>query len=665
MVTFAALIVVILTFVAFAIDLGFGRSDRRTSRSLTDLAAVAAGYQMAGNADANPFNPQADPVAACRAAIESVRTNSEDFDPPLNASEDCDRFSTCDPMQGPVEVSDGPWQLTIHYPVSDLSIRDPNLGSDGLSSEDGQPCERMRVTLDHVRETLFAGVVGVSELRTGGSAVVVGKIPDPVNRVVPAFLMLDRTACKAIWTNVGQGTVAPDPSLLYGDGILVRTGMDGQPGFIHTDSDATACGNAANDYAIYANEPSGGTDTMVVQSGVDEEGNSALGVIESTATNGRSGAGGTNVPVSVGQVVGRLPVDEIFQGAISSLYGVAHAAVTASVAPTATVGEPVVTYGCNGTPSSAPPATGPWTAYINCVGPPANTAFSNSLVISATTVVFAGNVSVGNGVLISLPEATEVVVRKELAVPQGKLDLPRVRNLYVGERFTIGGTAAVGINAFFSPLDPPTATNPRCGAGGRGSDTASTTRVVVFNPVNSTSPALESAGRLTMCQTTVYLAGEKHDSAYSEQSIQTGSSCSDEFPCPLVAGNEIPGARFALSGTVNWFGPNQSNTPLSSNVVLPSQGGIEDLAAWAEGGGATNATEASTVSGGGTTFTYSGIFFTPNSKIELAAGNANTGPVDAQFIARLLQLNGGRFEMRPSKQNAVPVPVRGSFQLIR
>jgi hypothetical protein len=659
LVIFAGAIAVIVLFVAIAIDLGFGRSDQRGDSALADLASLAAGYEMAGHSDPNRFNPTADPEAACRAAIESLRSNAEDFDPLPTDSDGCVAFAaTCTGTPfPPVEVSSGGWTIVIEYPVTDGQISDATFGVDGLTSGDGDPCERMGVSIRRTRDTFFAGVIGVDKVPTSARAVVVGNLPDAAEKVVPAFLMLDRTACKSIWANVGQGSIAPDPSLLYGDGILVRrqgSGDEEQAGFIHTDSDATDCGNANNDYAVYASEPSGG-DTIVVQSKVD----GSPGVIESTATNGRSGAGGTNVPVTVGQVVGRVPVDEIFQQAIAELHGYAHAAVNASTAPSTGT---VVTYGCNGNVTSAtlPPLTGSWTAYVDCTS---NQGFSTNFITNATTVIFAGTVSVGANEVIALPQAQTVVVRGELAVPNGKLSLPAVQNLYVGERITIAGT--VGINSAFDL----NGVSPACSVDGENpSAPTRTTRIVVFNPSTGNrreSPALESSGALTMCQTTVYLAGEKNDSTYLEKSVRAGGACSDEYPCPMVATNDIRGARFALAGNIRWYAPDQSDVALGADMPLPASGGLENLAAWAEGGGDTNATEASSVSGGGTIFEYSGVFFNPNAKIELAAGNATTGPKDAQFIARAIQVNGGRFEMQPTRQNSVPVPVRGTFQLIR
>lgn len=661
LVTFALLIVVIFTFVAFAIDLGFGRSDRRTSRSLADLASVAAGYEMAGHSDPDQFNPSADPVAACESAIQSVRTNTDDFDPPATASDQCaTNFSgSCDgtPMT-PVVVTEEPWTLTIEYPVTDASISDPNIG--GTVAEDGEPCERMRVSLDHSRDTFFARLIGVDAIQSGGTAVVVGNIPDPNSRVVPAFLMLDRTGCKSIWSNVGQGTEDPvDPTLLYGDGILVRNAPDGegglQPGFIHTDSDASECNpSVANDYAIYATEPSGG-DTMVVQSGVSAAGDTLQGKIESTATNGRSGAGGINVPASVGDIVGRGAVDEIYQSAITSLHSIAHPVVTSSGAPAGST-----EFGCDGLPTD--PATAPATvpvAYVNCNNFSAEVLSSAGLLLSsAETVVFSNNVSVSNGSALELLTTTSVTVRGQLSVA-GRLFLRDLENLYVGNRFTIGNNGNVGLNAAYTD-----ATSDFSCTNGFGPSPTRTTRVVIFNAVGDTSPALDSSGSLAMCQSTVYLAGDRDRSGYDEKSVTDGEAC-ESIDCPLVSGNDIPGARFQMTGTVEWYGPNQSSTPLTPNIPLPSSGGLESLALWAEGGGSTNQTEASSISGGGTNFSYSGVFFNPNAKMYFAAGNAETGPKDAQFIGRSLQINGGRFEMKPTRQNAVPVPVRGTFQLIR
>lgn len=669
LILFALTLVIIFMMVAFAVDLGFGRSDRRTNRSYSDLAAIAAGYHLAGNADLNRFAPQADPVEACKAAIRSLQTNapdfqpsSADFSPYADAEAACTaHFATCDPSNLPLIVPSGPWELTITHPVSDSSISDSNFGADGLTDEDGDdPCERMGIDLGHSRDTYFARVVGIPEVHTAGSAVVRGRLPDPNERVVPAFFMLDRTMCKAIWTNVGAGTAAPDPSLLYGDGILVRStgsGPEEQAGFMHTDSNAAECNpSVTGDYAVFAREP-GGYDTMVVEpsaSGQD-------GVIESTATNGRSGAGGTNVPVSVGDVIGREPVDEVYQSAITQLHGIASAAVNDTGAPVSPdpTNNPVITYDCAGAPSTPPPASGPWIAYVNCAD------FGGPLTANASTVVFEG-ASVGNGQLVSFPNATNVTVRGLLQI-DGTLHLPSAQNMYVGERFVVGSNGVVGLNAVYDAAVSPSSTNPRCNANGAGPVAGSTTRLVVFSPTGGApkDEAFVSAGRLAMCATTVYLPGEKNDSSYDEKSVTSGAECSAEYPCPLVGANDIPGARYALSGDVNWFAPDTSTAALTAGMPLPPSGGIEDLALWGEGGGSTNQTEGSSVKGGGTLFTYSGVFFSPNSKVELQSGNANTGPVDAQFIARAVTILGGRFEMQPALQNTVPVPVRGSFQLIR
>tara|TARA_R100000935_G_scaffold25790_1_gene45614 strand:- start:113 stop:1045 length:933 start_codon:yes stop_codon:yes gene_type:complete len=309
--------------------------------------------------------------------------------------------------------------------------------------------------------------------------------------------------------------------------------------------------------------------------------------------------------------------------------------------------------------------TGSWTAYIDCTS---NQGFSASnFAISATTVIFAGKVSVGTNEVISLPQAHSVTVRGELAVPNGKLNLPAVQNMYVGERFTVGGNGIVGINSEFDT----SGSTPLCVGGENPAAPSRTTRLAVFNPASGNSredPALSSDGYLTMCQTTVYLAGEKNDATYDEKSVRTGGECSDDYPCPMLTTNDIRGARFALTGRVNWFAPDQLDSALSANMPLPAFGGLEGLAAWAEGGGVSpngNTNYASSVSGGTTFFEYSGVFFNPNAIIELRAGNATTGPRDAQFIARMIQVNGGRFEMQPTRQNSVPVPVRGTFQLIR
>jgi hypothetical protein len=232
---------------------------------------------------------------------------------------------------------------------------------------------------------------------------------------------------------------------------------------------------------------------------------------------------------------------------------------------------------------------------------------------------------------------------------------PQVRNMQVGGRVNVTdhGTFSLGASVV-TTRDLPTCLTP-----------APTSRLTIFSATGDTRPALDVSGRLALCATTVYLAGPRTfpngtaNNVYSRQSLESGPECNPSLPCPLVSGNGSAGAYPAMTkGDIIWHAPTTPGVTLTPNMPLPTDGGIEDLALWGESALISKI-------GSGSTLRTRGIYFTPNSAVELRGGNSATEPVDAQFISRTVKMLGGTYTMRPSPANSVPIPAPGSVSLIR
>ena len=366
LIVFALLLVFLLTVVAFAVDLGQGRLQRRSNQQIADLATLAAGQFLAGFGGTGSSPVQTSPFDACVAAVHSVQVNADQFRPTLSQSEiesACSVFydpysaigTPCDSSSPtPTETSPivrGPYTLTIRYPIPAGELQEDRFQG-GVGADDGDDaCKRMRVTLERDDDTAFAGVIGIDSIHSSASAVVRGTI-EPGGEAVPAFLILERYKCGALGNSVGGAS----------EGIVVEADGD-QAGYIHVDSDATGavptyCSNSttnAGGVTTYASPLPSGDPSLTVESAGD-----SLGVLSIVATGSRAAyGGGFNVtPTEGADVISRSPVDEVFEdsaGDNSALVPL-HAASYSDVSSTANLGldsPSWVELGCDLAPSAA------------------------------------------------------------------------------------------------------------------------------------------------------------------------------------------------------------------------------------------------------------------------------------------------------------------------
>ena len=218
----AGSLLLIFGVAALAVDLSALRLDIRADRLAADAAATA------GAAAIDPFaGSEAD--AACLVALDYLLLNLDD-EGTLSGAANCSNLAgSCDPLVARVATaSAGPYDFTITHPVPDGH---PLLGSQPPNATiDGNPCQRLGVTVQRARPYEFAQVMGFDSGSTTVSSVA--RIAPGVGsgEVVP-LLVLEPTSCNALYTS-GQG------------GVTVSYFED-SPGLIVVDSDASG-GSGSN-----------------------------------------------------------------------------------------------------------------------------------------------------------------------------------------------------------------------------------------------------------------------------------------------------------------------------------------------------------------------------------------------------------------------------------
>lgn len=674
LVIFALCLLAVLTFVAFAVDLGNVRFQRRNNQQLTDLAAIAAGQFMAGYGGASG-GVAASPFDACVAALGAVQGNANDFLPELTVAQmeaACDVFY--DPEDGsgalcdsddpnpPVLESDpitrGPYTVVIRHPVTDELIDDDRFQG-GSGTNDGlDACARLQVLVGRTDETAFASVIGHDRLNSRANTVVKGTV-DEGSKVIPAFLILERYKCGALGNSVGGDSL----------GIVVEA-VGSQPGRIHVDSSATGavpadCSNtttSAGGVTTWATPLPSGDNSLIV-----EPAGAAPGVLSIVATGARaSGGGGINVTPTPGEPVSRAPIDEAFrdpadptQAAVAAMHSAARPEV-ASSANLATGTNGWLEVNCTLNPSAgdlADISATNW--YVNCPGsfsPASPTVFTAPPTPrqAPTQIVFRNNVSVGNGQTFDTGAATKVVVRGSFS-SAGTSALPSVQKFYVGDGLSVTNTGSLRVaSASLPTIDPDENVASACAAENENDE--SNEIVVFFSGTGPSQYAMDIAGPAAFCETTVYLTGSKTATASYAPMSDTSTAiygCSIDLPCPTdTTTATIANARWSITNLVEWTAPNQD-----TDTIPPDPRGREDLMFWSEGQRTSNV-------GGGGFLVSSGVFVSPNMRVEMRSP-ATASPRNAQFIARQLFLFQGTLQMRPLPNDSVPVPEPGSFTLIR
>lgn len=653
-VLFAFLLVPMLILTAIVVDLGLAKVSRSHLKSATDMAAVAAGFFLAGDGSASPVS---NPQLACSAALSSLKTNVPDLPTAAALSPTCAQSfpnnallcSNDHPARHVAAYESSRYSVSIEYPVPAAELVESRLEA-GAGTDDGSsPCARVRVSITRHNDAVFGGVVGNTGVAVSASSVVrAGLSPNGVS--APAILLLERVDCGSL-TAAGQGGVRVRGALTSGGWIHTDTAAGGV-GSIGTGNCQGGSSCSANNYSIVGTQlpASAGSGPSIIA----ESTTASAGRIGTYGLYPRiGGAGGCtyptgmNVPATADPIVSRTPVDLRFD----SPYNAAGAALTELHRTgylATTQGTPIGYQLINGSACNRDRVV--WKAakvYIDC---PAPGGFSGkNVVVRASQVILTGPLNVAGG-YVAFPNVRQLLIR-------GCTSCAR------GVNVTSGGQLSVNTGEVVPGKFGLTATLDAVIDGDAGGAPASWPTVDCLTDQASLPGAATMAsfsGSFTiqnatanLCQTFVYVGDNTINHTRQVQTL--GGNCSEALPCPSATPPTKPifdlnsGSQPALS----WTAPNQ-------NLSGPSASSpFDGLALWTEGG------PACTIGGQGA-ITTSGVFFFPNCNFAYA-GQANADiPLAAQFIGRTLTMSGqGVLSLQPDPKHSIAVASPGSVQLIR
>lgn len=657
MVMVSVIMLALLIMVAIVADLGQLRADRRDDQKNADLAALAAGYYMAGKASGS--SAVANPMAACSAALGSAKSNvvglsaTATFSPacstlPANATV-CETWPSShdgDPMpMATLTTDDGtapPYVLTLKYPVPASEIADTRLPG-GAGVDDGiDQCARMLVSLGSTRSTTFARIIGVSSQSISARSVVKSNLESTAKNVA-ALLLLERSNC-AVLDMGGQGTV------------IVQSPSNLNPGRVQADSEGKGtCTTNANSsgYVIYAANT--GNSRVDVKPTADGK-PGIIGIYSlTTGINGRGGADYTSPSASNGlsvdpiasSISSRQPADDKYnpstRAAITDLHARAWSAVTSAAPGGATV--------VSGGACSAPGSISGTVVYVDCAEFVAGAA---SVFPDASSIYFTGKVTVATNKSLSMPNVQRVYIRG--CRLSGSDSSNCGNNATNGYALSVDGTLLVNTTTY---AECPTVTPP-------AQPSTDTLNHRITEMATLGGPVVFSAGSsVAMCQTFLYMG--RSSSTYAVQELTSGGpNCSTALPCPadgtgaggvftewVDEGYISMPAGGGSGNAIYWSAPNRtSGTPTSDNP-------FDDLALWGE------SSRASFLKGTGSS-RVTGVFFLPNSFITLLGQGSSNQPLNAQFISRGLSISGqGTVILKPNPDDSVSSSAPGGYALIR
>jgi hypothetical protein len=626
----------LLVAAAMVLDLGVARTEKLSNKGYADSAAAAGiratdigdglsrpypgvcaalSYLKANNPEMSglaPYGPCSDPLLLNRVCV-----------PGSNAAW---YTSTVSPQTGR--------QLTVNidsgYTTPDAAFPEDSgsYSGDQVSSLGG--CDQLAVIVTEAEAPGFGSIASTSDLVTRVRTVA-RMTASSGGDASAALLILERTDCTAISVNSNNT-------------FIQVKGFGDKPGVVHSDSNASGPNCVATTVPAILGKFAGPPGISARQS---ETGNPRLpGLITTVAGTGLGGAVPANAtdgaskvcaelatpvtstaapatscgPAGGRSLVGRGPVDRRY------LVGVRAAMATAATeynkSPTGPTPGSLTGYtvlGGTGQQACQNVANTNYTQagaiFVNC---PGGVNYNNFTFTNATTVVFNGDVKVGSGNTLSMPNVTRLYIK--------------------GSTTTNGGFQSSGTFNF------------NTGSSADCSTRAAAASAQIVVGTGSFTGGAQAAFHL--CQTTVLMAN----------SLQSG--CSVPVP-PTIGFGSAPYDNACngyvdvnAGGAMDWSAPNRKPT---TPAVQADWDNLEDLALW---------TEASHVSsiGGGASMTLTGVFFLPNANPFTISGHGNqTIAANAQFVARKLSVQGqGTLYMRPDPNDSFTLPLVSTvFNLVR
>ncbi|MGH9179271.1 MAG: pilus assembly protein TadG-related protein [Acidimicrobiales bacterium] len=622
LVLYAVLVLALLAMVAIVIDLGQLRAVRRTSQSVSDFAALAAGTELGRTTGGSA-------VVACQDAVDYVVKNAPDF--PTGASVPCGDLVTATPTRVPCSndptvtpplvlhaVAEAPYVLQVVYPVPDTMISDPRRG--GAGENDGNQCERMQVRLSKTGDTLFSQVFGMDSLTQGAKATARGFIQSE-GQDNPALVILELEACGALQAS-GQGGVEARGNGIKPGIIAVASAGSASPGGCTNNNNAG--GKVVYGTFLPPSHPRPGEPS--IRAYPAEAPDPIAGVplppilrvyAMDTPNSARAAY---DVPTGVfpapqgGPRVNRNPVDARYGP------GIADLAITAGNPPgTYRDLSTILASGCRVTTTNFRVTEA--NVRINCQPQFTGGAAADEIVFTGSNFVSTVNLSITKKWTFSDPSLI-VIDRDDDTKPA--IDI----NTTAGQLWVNTGT---GLTDY--PSTPLTLPDDYCGPNRNGSGFGTVRFVVTEGDFN----ARGSSDSIKLCQTTVYMA---HGAA---------------SPRPDNENNTDQGFVSFGGGKTDWTAPDQTNQPPCRPPILitgcydstASNFLLEDLALWTESAPLSN------IGGTGEVF-LTGVFFLPNATFRFTGQALQDIVRNAQFVARKLDMAGkGSLNLRPDPNESV------------
>lgn len=649
-------LVAVTIIASLVVDLGRVKSTRRDAQNATDLAGIAAGFYLSGRGNTTVTS---DPRAACRAALNSIRTNVESL--PAATALDCNALPAtaispgCTSTTSPVTVDAtdaAPFVLSVQYPVPASAIVESRYATGVGTSDGSSQCERMKITLSRTLDGAFTGILGNPRMVAGAKTVVRSSL-SRTGSGVAALLLLERVGCATLQTSGGGS---------QGAGVVVQSAGT-TPAVIQSDSAGVVGASApttcttnenASGYTIYGTAlPAAGGGGPSITAQATASGNAGVIGVRALAVAGRGGAvavTGISPAATEASVMSRAPADAKYNKPVASggtaqieaLHTAAYGRATMSSSTALAAGYRVLNgAACSGLDTATTPVV-EQLVFVDC---PSGFSASSAIFPNATAMIFTGKVSVPNNSVLSLPVVQRVDIRGCLSNCSG------------GGNYALSVAGTLRVNTGGNGTTSPSCST-RSGPGAGGTTTNWTQLATFSGPIVVT-------GTVSLCQTFLYL-GENSPTYVRRTQTATGTSpenypaiagCSTALPCPSNSGGPATISVSGGAGTADWTAPNQlSIQPTASSFAANP---YEDLALW------TESSVDSFIKGQGASRTE-GVFFAPNSAMTFTGQATQSQPLNAQFISRTLNVSGqGTLNLKPNPADSLVTPLAGTSILIR
>ena len=592
-VLWALLITALLIMVAIVIDLGNARSVRRSDQSVADFSALAAGDNLA-----------LAPATACADAFGYVKGNLADL-PTSGVTSPCNVLApsggafptSCGNSTTPqdfVAAGTAPYTITFRYPVSANDIIDSRFSGGAGAADGSNQCQRFKVTIAKAQHSLFAGIVNQFARTTQASAVM-RAVPGHGTRT-PSLWLLDPENCPAL-TSAGGSTINVGQAASPGPAIagLITIDSDGQG----SGCNATTLSVSGSGNQIYA---------LPTTAVVDGSGNTLQGAIDlyalptgaSTCQSPACNPGDVNAqrvlpqPVPSPQRATRAPIDWTFNCKSDADGNNNATSIYPVYHSSATLPGGVFIDDCANSPM-LPPYIDNLRSAIGTSGSPSGfSLYTGSCNPSGTVALPAGSYFI-NCNTFSIGNGTNFSITGDA--------------VFAGDIKMTGGSLTV--NSASNPGALPSGGSPEC----RG--------------------AYDSTGAMTL--------------------VPAVTGCTS-FSSPGAAYVYMRGGDLTMTGGVltlyhTMLYQNSGAVKVTGGSppqwTAPTEGPFNKLSLWSEVG------TDYTINGGGS-LTMEGIYFAPEANPFKLTGGGDFPSLDAQFIARTLQVGGG------STLNLVPNPARNA-----